>query len=341
MFVLELSLPKGMTYLDATEADEKTEKRAAAALALEVTEKKIALGLVEGPVWERHEMRISEARYKELLARGARVSRDVALKREVSRGSGGDHVTYIGTFEIPSDGSFEQVGRPRAEAAAFWKPMLDQQRATLAALAPAPAVKPATPYEVRARWRYVVFDPPPPSLEGVDLSGTGPEGTCVACLNEAKKRGAIFLWTLGAPGVDLSTRTADDLWRGVALHEASITIGTIFDKVARTVRRPTAGRLSLRQEASCPARVVRLEQTLLVGNGSGVIAVPDYQERVWHELRDATCAIEPTRTEEIFGPAPPVPEGIVQTSPARFWISQHEAELARLARKQFKLSLPR
>lgn len=344
VFVLELSLPKGVTLMDAKEADERTAKRAVAALDLEVTEKKIALGLVEEHAWSRHTMTLSEEGYRNLLKRGGRVAPG-GLKREVSRGGEGgktvEYVSYTGTFETPSEGRYEKVGRPRAEAAAYWKSTLDTQRATLAALGPEPRKKKAAPYEVRARWRYVTFDPPPRSLEDAQLQGGASTGAIGACMNEATKRRAVYLRGFGAPGVDPGKFTPAQLAAGVGLPDAVIRIASIVERDPWTVERPTAGRLMLRLEKSCPARVVRVDDTVVVSNGSGIIAVPQREAHSWYELRDATCLKDPTTMREVFGPAPaPIPGNEVRNNPVEFWISQHKAELERLERKQFKLALP-
>ncbi len=345
VFVLELSLPTGVTLVDATEADDRAEKRSAAALDLEVTETKIALGLVEAPAWSRSTETFTEEGYQNLLKQGGRVAPGSKLKREVSLGNEGgrtvEHVSYTGTFESPSDARFEKVGRPRAEAAAYWKPMLDEQRATLAALAPAPAKSRSAPYEMRARWRYVTFDSPPASMEDAALYTATAAGPCVACMNAATKHDAVFLYGFGAAGVDPGKFTPAQLAAGVALTDAKISIGSIVERDRLTVARPSAARLTLRLEKSCPARVVRIDDTLVVDNGSGVIAVPRTDAVFWHELRDATCAKNPTTVRDVVGPAPPpIPAGVTRNNPAEFWISQHKAELARLERHEFKLAPP-
>jgi len=103
----------------------------------------------------------------------------------------------------------------------------------------------------------------------------------------------------------------------------------------------TTGRLTLRRVTRCPAHLVRVDQTLVVDTGSGVIAVPRREAQTWHELRDAACAGKGYTVHEVLGlPPPPRPPDVVKNQPARFWIEQHRAELARLKRGESKQQLP-
>jgi hypothetical protein len=91
--------------------------------------------------------------------------------------------------------------------------------------------------------------------------------------------------------------------------------------------------------ASCPARVVRVDDTVVVGKGADVIAVPYRDAQTWHELRDAACVVMVDLKHEAFGPSQPLPPDTAKSS-ARFWIGEHRAELARLKRGDFKQALP-
>ena len=84
---------------------------------------------------------------------------------------------------------------------------------------------------------------------------------------------------------------------------------------------------------------MRVEDTLVIHKGSGVIAVPHREAQTWHELRDATCVGTVDPVHEVFGPSRPLPPDTMK-NPARFWIEQHRAELARLKRGDFKQALP-
>ena len=84
---------------------------------------------------------------------------------------------------------------------------------------------------------------------------------------------------------------------------------------------------------------MRVEDTLVIDKGSAVIAVPHREAQTWHELRDAACVAAVDLVHEVFGPSRPLPSDTAK-NPARFWIEQHRAELARLERGEFKQTPP-
>ena len=82
-----------------------------------------------------------------------------------------------------------------------------------------------------------------------------------------------------------------------------------------------------------------MEDTVVVGKSADVIAVPYREDQTWHELRDAACVEAGAPAHEVFGPSKPLPTDTAK-NPARFWIEQHRAELARLERGELKAALP-
>jgi hypothetical protein len=81
-----------------------------------------------------------------------------------------------------------------------------------------------------------------------------------------------------------------------------------------------------------------MEGTLVIDKGSDVIAVPHREAQTWHELRDAACVGTVGPVHEVIGPSRPLlPD--TGKNPARFWIEQHRAEIARLERGEFKQAL--
>jgi hypothetical protein len=288
VFVLELSLPEGLSRADAEAAETRAVLREAAELALKVTETKIALGLVE-------------------KSQGRR-------------------------------GRYEVAGLPRAQAERFWAPALEAQRAALLALPPPESPRPGR-LEVRERWRYVTV-PPVPQLEEVRLYTTTRDGQfCLACANIARKRHALYLSSLGTPGVDPAALPPGALDAGIEIAGREVIFGSTNQDTPLRVGRPSDGRLTLRQVARCPARIVRVEDTPIIHWGSDVIAWPHREDQTWHELRDAACVGTDDATHEVFGPSRPLPPDTAK-NPARFWIEQHRAELARLERGEFKPPLP-
>jgi hypothetical protein len=69
VFVLELSLPEGLSRADAEAAETRALQREAAELALKITETKIGLGLVEKTRWSRKTMTLSEEAFQGLARR--------------------------------------------------------------------------------------------------------------------------------------------------------------------------------------------------------------------------------------------------------------------------------
>ena len=343
VFVLELSLPEGLSRADAEAAETRALQREAAELALKVTETKVELGLVEKTRWSRGTMTLTEEGFQGLARRGSRVVPGTEIRRSTTRGAGpnGQPVethSYTVTVESPS-GRYEVAGRPRAEAERFWAPALKAQRAALAALPP-PEARPPGRLEVRERWRYVAVSPPVPQLEEVRLHTKTRDGQfCRACADKAHKRHALYLSSLGAPGVDPATLPTGALDAGIELEGHEVVFGGADQDNPIRVGRPSGGRLTLRRAASCPARIVRVEDTPIIHWGADVIAFPRREDQTWHELRDAACAGTAGPAHEVFGPSRPLPPDTVK-NPARFWIEQHRAELARLERGEFKQPLP-
>jgi hypothetical protein len=245
--------------------------------------------------------------------------------------------SYTVTVESPA-GRYEVVGRPRAEAERYWAPALEAQRAALAALPP-PEDRPPARLELRERWRYVTVSPPVPQLEEVAFHTlTRFREVCVACAEKARERQALFLRSLGSPGVDAATLSKAALDAGIEIEGPEIAFSGADEAEFTRIERLPSGRLTLRQVASCRARVVRVEDTVVVGKSADVIAVPYRDAQTWHELR-GECVDARGQRHEVFGPSRPLPPDTVK-KPARFWIEQHRAELARLERGEFKQTLP-
>jgi hypothetical protein len=225
------------------------------------------------------------------------------------------------------------------EAEEFWAPALKEQRASLAALPP-PESRPPGRLEVRERWRYVAVFPPVPQLEEVRLYSKTRDGQfCRACAEKAHKRNALYLSSLGTPGVDPATLPAGALDAGIELEAREVVFGGTDQDNPIRVGRPSDGRLTLRRAASCAARIVRVEDTPIIHWGSDVIAFPRREDQTWHELRDAACAGTVDPAHEVFGPSRPLPPDTAK-NPARFWVDEHRAELARLERGEFRQPPP-
>jgi hypothetical protein len=343
VFVLELSLPEGLSRADAEAAEARALQREAAELALEVTETKIGLGLVEKTRWSRKTMTLTEEGFQGLGRRGSRVAPGAEIRRSTTRGTGsnGQPVethSYTVMVESPT-GRYEEAGRPRAEAEKFWAPALAEQRAALAALPP-PEDRPPGRLELRERWRYVTVSPPVPQLEEVAFHTlTRFREVCRACAEKARERQALFLRSLGSPGVEAAALPKGALDGGIEIEGHEVVFGGADEADPTRVERPSSGRLTLQQTASCPARVVRVDDTVVVGTSADVIAVPYRDAQTWHELRDAACVVTIDPKHEVFGPSQVVPRDTAK-NPARFWIGEHRAELARLERGEFKQTLP-
>jgi len=343
VFVLELSLPAGVSRADAEAAETRALQREAAELALKVTETKVELGLIEQTRWSRGTMTLTEEGLQGLARRGSRVVPGTEIRRSTSRRAGPngqsvDSHSYTVTVESPT-GRYEVAGRPRAEAEKFWAPALQSQRATLAALPPPESARPGR-LELRERWRYVTVLPPVPQLEGVRLHSNTRDGQfCRACADKALKRRALYLSSLGTPGVDLATLPSGALDAGIEPEGPQVIFGGTDQADPIRVERPSDGRLTLRRAASCPGRIVRVEDTVIIHWGSDVIRWPRREDQTWHELRDAECIGPAGPLHETFGPSRWIPPNTVK-QPARFWIEQHRAELARLERGELKQALP-
>ena len=343
VFVLELLLPGGLSRADAEAAETRALQREAAELALKVTETKIGLGLVEKTRWSGKTMTLTEEAFQSLARRHLRVAPGTEIRRSTTRyatpnGQTVETHSYTVTVESAT-GRYEVVGQPRAEVEKFWAPALQEQRAALAALPP-PESRPPGRLEVRERWRYVAVFPPVPQLDEIRLYTKTRDGQfCRACAEKANKRDALYLSSLGTPGVDPRTLPAGALDAGIELTGHEVVFGTTDQDDPIRVGRPSGARLTLRRAATCAARIVRVEDTPIIHWGSDVIAWPRRENQTWHELRDAACAGPSVRAHEVFGPSRHLPPDTAK-SPARFWIEEHRAELARLKRGEFKQSLP-
>ncbi len=193
---------------------------------------------------------------------------------------------------------------------------------------------------MRERWRYVTVSPLVPQLEeGPFYTKTRDGQICRACADKAHKRHALYLISFGAPGVDPATLPTGALDAGIELEGREVAFGGTDQADRIRVERPSGGHLTLRRAASCPARIVRVEDTVIIHWGSDVIAVPHREAQTWHELRDAACVETDGTMHEVFGPSRPLPPDTAK-NPARFWIEQHRAELARLERGELKQTVP-
>lgn len=343
VLVLELALPEGLSRADAEARETRALQREAAELALKVTETKIELGLVEKTRWSRATTTLTEEAFQGLARRHSRVAPGTEIRRSTTRHAGPNGQTvethsYTVTVESAM-GLYEVAGQPRAEAERFWAPALQEQRAALAAL-PAPESRPSGRLEVRERWRYVAVFPRVPQLEEVRLYTKTRDGQfCRACADKAHKRNALYLSSLGAPGVDPATLPAGALDAGIELEGREVVFGGTDQDNPIRVGRPSGGRLTLRRAARCAARIVRVDDTPIIHWGSDVIAWPRRENQTWHELRDAACAGTVDPAHEVLGPSRPLPPDTAK-DPARFWIEERRAELARLQRGEFKQALP-
>jgi hypothetical protein len=339
---LELWLPEGLSRADAEAAETRALQRRAAELELRVTETKVERGLVEETRWVRKTMTLTEEAYHGLGRRGARLAPGTAIRRSTTRGTGpsGQPVethSYTVTVESPG-GRYEVAGRPRAEAERYWAPALQAQRAALGALPPPEGHAPGR-LEVRERWRYVTVSPPVPQLEGVVFHTlTRFRQVCGRCADTARERQALFLRSLGSAGVDAGAFARGALDAGIEIEGREVVFGGVDDGEPVRVEPLSAGRLTLRQMASCPAHVVRVEDTVVIGHSADVIAVPYRDAQTWHELRGA-CVGGGEKRHVVFGPSQRLPPDAAR-KPARFWIEQHQAELDRLERGELKQPLP-
>lgn len=217
VFVLELSLPEGLSRADAEAAETRALQREAAEIALKVTETKVELGLVEKTRWNRRTMTLTEEGFQGLARRRSRVAPATEIRRSTTRRAGpnGQMVethSYTVTVESPP-GRYEVAGRPRAEAEEYWAPALKEQRTALAALPP-PEDRPPGRLELRERWRYVAVFPPAPQLEEVRFYTKTRDGQfCRACADKAHKRNALY--SLGASPCDgpPAAQRASCAWR--------------------------------------------------------------------------------------------------------------------------------
>lgn len=343
VFVLELLLPEGVSRADAEAAETRALLREAAELKLKVTETKVKMGLIEAPKWVRKTVTLSEEAFRGLGRKGSRLVPGTEVQRTTVRGANArgepvDTYSYTVTVESPI-GRSEVAGRPRAEAEKYWAPALYEQRAALAALPP-PDKRPSGPLEVRERWRYVTVSLPAPLFEERRLHTKTKDGQhCMPCSDAARKRNALYLSSLGTAGVDPDAVRPGALDAGIEVEGHEVVFGGADRVDPIRVERPSTGRITLRRVASCPARIVRVEDTVVVGWGADVIRVPYREEQMWHELRDAACAVTSDPAHEAFGPSAPLERDIAE-DPARFWIEQHRAELARLERGELKQALP-
>lgn len=340
-FALELHLPPGSSAQQLAEAEERALEREAAELALKVTERKVELGLIEVPTLSApRRISLTEEGFRRWEREGGRILADAGIERETihSYRDGREVTEHRYTFTAQTElGRREERGRPREEAERYWRPVLERQRAALAAL-PAAAPLPAEserPLELRERWRFVTLGERLPLLEeGGFHSRTRRGHVCGTCIARAERGGGIFVRSYGEPGLDLGAVPAEELAAGVALEAGRVSFGGADWSEPTVLEKPAGAKLVLRLEASCTAKLTRVEERVVVGTGSGVIAIPEREDQFWHELRDVGCAPRLATEHQVFG-APAAPRGragVVSSSPTRFWIKQHRAELERLER---------
>jgi hypothetical protein len=274
VFVLEVSLPAGLTQAEQDALDDRRLRREVAALELQVSERKQAKGLVVRERWSTQEVGFPASQLSE-----HRLAPDAGVIHETIDGEPWVRATILrGPFEA------EVAGLPREEVDAAWAPVLERQRATLAAIDAEPVAAPR-PLEVAERIRFVTLYPPAPMIEEAGFS----DDRCSACLQAAARHRAIYTRSLGFLPFQPRAVLRAQLEEGLPLT-GSVSFGSVAEASSSSVDVPSSGRAVVRLEKSCPATLVEVRDTVTVGTGSGVIAVPVREERGWTELRDATCA---------------------------------------------------
>ncbi len=288
VFVIEVSLPAGLTQAEQDALDDRRLRREVAALELQVSERKQAKGLVVRERWSSQEVGFPASELPK-----HRLAPDAGVIHETIDGQPWVRATILrGPFE-------EEVGGlPAEEVAAAWAPVLERQRAVVAAIDAEPVEAPR-PLEVSQRIRFVTLYPPAPMIEESGFSGVD---ACSACLQAAARHHAVFVRSFGFLPFQPRAVTRAQLEAGLVVS-GSVSFGSVAEASSSSVDMPSSGRVVVRLEKSCPATVVQLSDTVTVGNGSGVIAVPVREERSWTELRDATCAGTGETQREVVAPS--------------------------------------
>jgi len=124
---------------------------------------------------------------------------------------------------------------------------------------------------------------------------------CQPCRSEAARHHAVLLSSFGWSPFNLQTVTHEQLVAGVDLS-GSVTVRSPGDTESVNIVAPPEGSTRLRLVESCAATVALLNGSVSTGNGSGVIAVPQHEERSWYELRGATCGNGAITTTQKVGP---------------------------------------
>ena len=183
---------------------------------------------------------------------------------------------------------------------------------------PAPAVE-VRPLERSLVVRFVLVHPSA-SLERDSYQGAD----CIPCAREAAANHAVLLRSSGFAPIDLQTVTREQLIAGVELH-GHFSFGSASEENTSSLAAPPEGRATLRLVESCKAKVLRVEKKLNVGNGSGVIAVPRYEEHAWYELRDTPCAGDGVTSRRDVGPQFNAGQGVAP-SQRRVWELQQQLD---------------
>lgn len=173
--------------------------------------------------------------------------------------------------------------------------------------------------ELSSAVRFVVLHPSA-SLERDNYDGAD----CGPCLRDAMAKHALLLRNSGFAPLDLQTVTHEQLVAGVELH-GHFSVGSPADTALLALDAPPEGRATLRLVESCKAKVLRVEKKLNVGNGSGVIAVPRYEEHAWYELRDTPCAGDGVTSRRDVGPQFNAGQGVAP-SQRRVWELQQQLD---------------
>ncbi len=126
-------------------------------------------------------------------------------------------------------------------------------------------------------------------------------GDCQPCRTEAARHHAVLLSSFGWSPLNLQTVTREQLVAGVELS-GGVTVRSPGDRDGVSITAPPEGSTRMLLVESCPATVAWLNGSVRTGNGSGVIAVPQHEERSWYELRGATCGNGAVTTSQKVGP---------------------------------------
>ncbi|PZR08407.1 MAG: hypothetical protein DI536_24830 [Archangium gephyra] len=124
-----------------------------------------------------------------------------------------------------------------------------------------------------------------PEVRTLSASGAFNDARCHQCIRAAR---GLYVSSFGSVPIDLQTVTREDLLAGVRVTGRG-SIESIATDSQTEFDLPPEGQVQLRLVESCPAKLVKVTDSIKVSNGDGVIAVPRYEERSWFELRGATC----------------------------------------------------